>query len=88
MSSAFDAFYNLGSSNAAKGKGRRRRRRNNELEENEDLETPAAHKKKVHVLGNSQTITIDNVRIDFPLKPCTYKLKSLYYSQSIFTTTL
>jgi hypothetical protein len=76
MSSAFDPFYQLGSenNNTTKNKGRRRRRRDNEAEEN-NLQTSVAHKKKVHILGSSQTITIDGVRIDFPLKPCKYNPK-------------
>ncbi|KAL9550370.1 hypothetical protein PS6_005585 [Mucor atramentarius] len=31
---------------------------------------PAVHKKKVHAPGEGQVITIEGIRIDFPLKPC------------------
>lgn len=69
MSSAFDEFYKLGSSNnkTTKTKGKQRNRKDNGTEESKVSTT---HKKKVHTPGNSETITIDNVRIDFPLKPC------------------
>lgn len=31
---------------------------------------PTVHKKKVHTPGAGQAITIEGIRIDFPLKPC------------------
>lgn len=31
---------------------------------------PTVHKKKLHTPGEGQAITIEGIRIDFPLKPC------------------
>ncbi|KAL9555729.1 hypothetical protein MBANPS3_002226 [Mucor bainieri] len=38
---------------------------------------PAVHKKKVHAPGEGQVITIEGIRIDFPLKPCSGKSLAL-----------
>lgn len=36
---------------------------------------PAVHKKKVHAPGEGQVITIEGIRIDFPLKPCKHSVE-------------
>lgn len=61
----------------------RRKTQKQELTQTDLLESlvstaePAVHKKKVHAPGEGQVITIEGIRIDFPLKPCKHPVESV-----------